>query len=438
MRAHLLRSEPGLGVSYATAHLIQRALAMTPDARILVLVPRALQAQTQDLLLGLDVKADAVDRFRYREMQDSAPVHGTVWPLGEVSILSIDFAKQKDIARSLAMVPWTLMIVQEAHLVRGLRDEMVRQVVDSSPNLRVLLTSVTGTDYIPTLGIEQLETTIWRRSHAVDQAGKFPQIETRLEILDFHEAAADLFLREFIEEIVDKLPTNSSAALLSKLFRRSLASSPPALEESVRRFRNRLAPGFLALAPSERDDDEDHINALPSEMPEDAELVAVLNECLAEIDCFPGDSKFDALVTKITKMRSDNSLPFSLAVITEYRATLFYLQAQLEESGFKTNILHGAMTLDERAQSVDRFKIEGGILLATTATMNEGLNLSQIEGLILYDLPSSKLRLEQIHGRFQQFGRTTPLKLGVLYNLDDPDPAAANSLDKLREIIATE
>ena len=96
------------------------------------------------------------------------------------------------------------------------------------------------------------------------------------------------------------------------------------------------------------------------------------------------------------------------------------------------------MTFDEREQSVDRFKLEGGVLLATTAAISEGLNLSQVEELVLYDLPSSKLKLEQIYGRFQQFGRTRPLKLSVLYNLNDKNLAAAKSLDKLREIIAIE
>ena len=279
------------------------------------------------------------------------------------------------------------------------------------------------------------------RTIAVDHAGKvmFPRTITRLEILDFHEAPADQFLREFIEEIADRLPKTSSAALVSTLFRRSLASSPPALEESVRRLRNRLAPGFLAPAPSGSDgDDREDVNSLPSAIPEDAELIAALNECLAEIDRSPGDSKFEIFLAKIMEKRSDNSAPFSLAVVTQYRATLFYLQAQLEELGFKTNILHGGMTFDERMQSVDRFKQEGGVLIATAATMTEGINLSQVEKLVLYDLSTSKLKLEQIYGRFQQFGRTVPLKLSVLYNLDDTDGATAQSLDKLREIVATE
>ena len=45
-------------------------------------------------------------------------------------------------------------------------------------------------------------------------------------------------------------------------------------------------------------------------MPEDAELIAVLNECLAEIDLIPGDSKFEAFDTKIAEMRPEVSLEF--------------------------------------------------------------------------------------------------------------------------------
>lgn len=52
VRAHLLRSEPGLGTSYTTAHLVQRASVMMPGARVLILAPKVLQAPMKDLLSG--------------------------------------------------------------------------------------------------------------------------------------------------------------------------------------------------------------------------------------------------------------------------------------------------------------------------------------------------------------------------------------------------
>jgi hypothetical protein len=386
-RAHLLHSEPGLGASYAVAHLVQRALLMRPDARILILGPSASQARMQDLLISVGVISDAVDRYRYRELQDSAPQSGVVWRCGIVFILSFDFAKQNDIARSLSAVPWTLMIVREAQLLRGLRGEVVRQVVASSPDLKALFTSATSIADISELGIEQFTTTTWRRSDVANYSGRavFPRPMTQLELIVFHETTGEQFKRKYIEEIGDKYQAISNSPLLNKSFRRSLASSPAAVEEGMRRARYRLADAISVLAPAEGGDDEGTLmDDRPSLMPKDrVELIALLDKCLAEMDYPTADSKLDAFVRKLTAIRSDSSATVKLATLTEYRATLFYLQAQLEEIGLTTHILHGGMTFDEKSQSIDRFRLEGGILLATIATISEHLDLPQVEELVL-------------------------------------------------------
>ena len=67
VRGHVIRAEVGLGSSFATAHIIKRFLETQPAARILVLSPKVLQAQTQHVLGEIGVRAESVDRFRFRD-----------------------------------------------------------------------------------------------------------------------------------------------------------------------------------------------------------------------------------------------------------------------------------------------------------------------------------------------------------------------------------
>jgi superfamily II DNA or RNA helicase len=439
-RLYLLQAAPGLGATYTVAHIVQRALVITPGARILILTPsrgssQTLQAQMQGLLMRVGVKAEAVDRYRYRELQDSAPGNSTIWHAGTAFVLSVNFAKQHDVAQSLVTVPWTLLIVDEARLLGPLGLEVVRRIIASSKDVRVLLLSATGEPDMLALGSEPFTTTRWHRSEVVDQAGEsaFSRPSIKLEYIEFHEEHGEQLMRGAIEQIARQLQTSRDAALLSASLLRLLASSPAALEDGMRRFRNRLAHGIPALTPVEAgDDDETDSDDLPTTVPENREeLLAILNGCLKDLDFLTADSKLSAFIEKLAEMRSDSTL-IRLGVLTEYRATLFYLQAQLEEAGFNVHILHGSISLEEVVDSVDRFGLEGGVLLATTG-MTEGIDLPQVAWLVLYDLPRSPGVLAQIYGRFQPLERTEPLRLSVLHNRDI---GPARSLNKLREVVA--
>ena len=68
----------------------------------------------------------------------------------------------------------------------------------------------------------------------------------------------------------------------------------------------------------------------------------------------------------------------------------------------------GNGTVPEKSRgAVEGFQERGGILLATTAVMSEGLSLPQVESLILYDLPRSQLMIQRIIGRFQELRHRT-------------------------------
>jgi hypothetical protein len=94
-RNHLLESDAGLGTSLTVAHLIKRTIEIQRDARVLLLVvQKSVQSKMSHVLADIGVRAEAVDRFRYRELQDAIPAGDTVWRAGVAFLLSADFAQQ--------------------------------------------------------------------------------------------------------------------------------------------------------------------------------------------------------------------------------------------------------------------------------------------------------------------------------------------------------
>lgn len=124
--------------------------------------------------------------------------------------------------------------------------------------------------------------------------------------------------------------------------------------------------GAATLFPAQGDDVESDTRDLPYVVPERREgLRASLSRGLKELESLSVDSKLSAFSTKLMTMRGDKTELHRTCVFTEYRATVYYLQGQLKEASFNTHIFHGGLSPDDKAQSLGRFKLGGGVLLAT-------------------------------------------------------------------------
>jgi hypothetical protein len=109
------------------------------------------------------------------------------------------------------------------------------------------------------------------------------------------------------------------------------------------------------------------------------------------------DSKVRALRRLLRRAREP------VLVFTEYRDTLAHLAACL--SAHRPLLLHGGMSLDERAQAARAFAQQGSLLLATDAA-SEGLNLHERCRIVVhFELPWTPLRLEQRTGRVDRIGQ---------------------------------
>jgi len=193
------------------------------------------------------------------------------------------------------------------------------------------------------------------------------------------------------------------------------SSSPAALEEGIRRFRTRLTDGISErVLPIGDEDEEIDTENFPFINPENRqELIAALDKCIAELERLSIDSKLNEFIKAFQALRNNQLVLSPVCIFTESRATVFYLQTELEEMGLTQYVLHGSMSFDDRARNIDEFRLHGDVLLSTSAVA-EGLNLAQVELLVLYDSPRSMLRLRKLYGQFHHLGRTKPLTIQVL------------------------
>ena len=70
----------------------------------------------------------------------------------------------------------------------------------------------------------------------------------------------------------------------------------------------------------------------------------------------------------------------------------------------KCLLLHGGMEFEQRVRSLELFSAGGGILVATSATAGNGIDLPKTTDLILYDASGSDQEREQVLRRFDRLG----------------------------------
>ena len=229
----------------------------------------------------------------------------------------------------------------------------------------------------------------------------------------------------------------ASVALARTVFQRRLASSTMAIYESIRRRLERqeeLLHELEQLSPAQRnrrlaqlqgrmtdaEQDEDDLDdadrdRLTDQFTAAVELdqlkaeIAALQELLAQarrVRDHASDSKLSALKECLERaeFRELSDGRGKLLIFTEHRDTLNYLCEWLEQWGYSTCSIYGAMNPHQRKRAQEVFRSEKQVCVATEAA-GEGINLQFCRLMINYDLPWNPTRLEQRLGRIHRIGQ---------------------------------
>ena len=130
----------------------------------------------------------------------------------------------------------------------------------------------------------------------------------------------------------------------------------------------------------------------------------------------PFDPKLDAIAREVRAIRTAHPAT-NILIYTEYAdSQLAALRALSKAVGGNVLAISGVDTESERTRIAERCAEESGIILVSTDSLAEGLNLHQrCFNLIHLDLPYNPNRLEQRNGRIDRYGQERDPQIRYLY-----------------------
>lgn len=446
----------GLGKTLQAGLVIKELALRQRLRRALVVVPAGLVDQWQaELSAHLDIRATRVDWDLLRSRQHATP-HVHPWTHDAVSIVSVDFLRQKEVAGTLGDVDWDVLVVDEAHTAAGgaLRAEAVAVV--ASRSLHVVLLSATphsGDEArfaaLLALGAHEQDADplVFRRTRA-PAVGRAARRETRLVVRP-HESVQRLLalLEGYIAAVwrEQRGPSGRAARLAMLVLRKRAYSSPWALLQSVQQRWSVVAGDgspeaaqpllpfdahALVVAPAD-DQAPDvwmaAVRGLSARRRERAWLGALTQ---AARTALPHDPKLRALVALLRRTRE------AAIVFTEYRDTL-ERAARTLGAVVPIAVVHGGLPREARAAALDAFGRGAARALLATDAAAEGLNLQRrCRWVVHLELPWNPNRLEQRVGRVDRVDQPRPVHATCLVLGGSGEAALLERLDQRRARIA--
>lgn len=142
------------------------------------------------------------------------------------------------------------------------------------------------------------------------------------------------------------------------------------------------------------------------------------------------DAKFRKLLEIIDEfIIRENNPKLKFIIFTEFVETQKYIDECLKSLGYKTALINGSMSPDEKLLEKLKFQDEAQFLISTDAG-GEGINLQFCWVMVNYDMPWNPMRLEQRIGRIDRIGQEHDVKI-VNFQLEDTVE------QRVREVIET-
>jgi superfamily II DNA or RNA helicase len=470
----LLADGVGLGKTVEAGLIASELIARRRAHRILAIVPAGplLVQWAQELRhrfgLRFTVVADSTDLQQQRRHLE---LGGNPFDAIALCLMSLDFAKQERVLEELERSAWDLAIIDEAHhCIASAASEAeetqrrrLAEVVARRSDGLLLLTATPHDGYDPHFAslIELLDSslvdgrgglvgTAYRRhvvrrlkSHIRDPATGAPLFRQR-KVIPVRVAIEAVPVRRFHQRlaalITPRLSTSDDALAFIGLLKRSVSTvsacintlrvvaerhAQPADTESLRRERARALHNYRKrlrrfgvlddndeseLADLEIDCIAAELRDLPPAVDALAKLIA-LGEGAARFD-----PKLIAVVHEVDAIRAKQPTA-NVLIYTEYAdsqlAAVRALQEAIEGEVLSINGRDGER---ERSRIADRFTERDGIVVVSTDSLAEGLNLQQrCCHLIHLDLPYNPNRLEQRNGRIDRYGQIRDPQIRYLY-----------------------
>jgi superfamily II DNA or RNA helicase len=469
----MLADGVGLGKTIQAGLIASELIVRRRSHRVLVVAPPGplLRQWEQEMRIRFGLRFTVIaDAAGLRDARRGLELGANPFEATALCLTSIDFAKQDRVLSELERVAWDLVVIDEAHhCVAGMGEDSQRRrladVLARCGDGLLLLTATPHDGYDPHFAslIALLDPSLvdgdgrligngYRRhvvrrlkSHIHDTVTGTPLfrnrivIPVRVEVSDFaavrafHQALSALVAPR-LRRSRDKAGLADALAFVS-LLKRSLSSiaaclatlrvvaqrytGPPrprgARQRALRAYRRRVAQ-FGVLDPA----GEAELAELEAEEMADNLSGSDTQEALAELirlaeAALPCDPKFVALVREIRLIRLTEP-DSNILVYTEYADTQRAAVEALAAVNSIVLTISGADSEADRTRAAERCAVEDRIVLVSTDSLAEGLNLQQrCHHLIHLDLPYNPNRLEQRNGRIDRYGQRNDPQIRYLY-----------------------
>ncbi|HUM13323.1 MAG TPA: helicase-related protein [Myxococcaceae bacterium] len=435
----VLADEVGLGKTIEAGMIFSALRLSGLAARVLVVAPSHLTVQWlaelfhkfQQLFTLVD--GDRLARSR-REEPDTSP-----WERFPRVVTSLELlSRSPDEVREIAAAGWDLIIVDEAHHLRG---EKAFAAVEALAGHTWGLLLLTATPMQLDPDEYRALLTLLDPLTAPD-AGAFRARIERQEALsltvrallegdDVEAAAAVRALRARFPDDPELGSLTDHQALLGHL------AETYSLSEALVRNRRARVGGFSArrlhrhvVEPPEAEllSRDAVMGAVRSGSVRGAALAGLLRRLDSSPAAFaqaasgvlPSPPTLPARDAKYQALRAllddiwEGEPEAKVLLFTEAQATLDSLRSLLSADGIEALAYHGDLPLVDRDRQVARFRDpDGPRLLLSTEVGGEGRNFQFAHHLVNYDLPWSPATMEQRIGRLDRIGQTQPVDIHV-------------------------
>jgi superfamily II DNA or RNA helicase len=473
----LLADGVGLGKTIQAGLIAAELIVRRRVHRILIVCPPGplLRQWEQEMRLRFGLRfIPIVDSASLREARRGLELGGNPFSATALCLTSMDFAKSDRVLAELERAAWDLVIIDEAHHCVGgsasgedSQRRLLAEVLAHRSDGLLLLTATPHDGHDPHFaslialldpslvdGSGRLLGSAYRRhvvrrlkSHIRDPRTGVPLfrervvVPVRVDVSDtptvqaFHRALSALVAPR-LRRSRDRNGLADALAFVS-LLKRSM-SSIAACVATLRVVAERYAGANTAAARRER---QRTLRAYRRRVlkfgvldpAEEAEIAALEAEemaaSLAGVDTAsdlqelirlgaaaePDDPKLAALVLEVRLIRLNHPRA-NILVYTEYADSQRAAVEALRGVEGTVLTISGADTEAERTHAAERCAEEDGIVLVSTDSLAEGLNLHQrCCHLIHLDLPYNPNRLEQRNGRIDRYGQRNDPEIRYLY-----------------------
>ncbi len=472
----LLADGVGLGKTVEAGLIAAELIARRRAHRILIVAPSGPllrqweQEMRQRFGLPFTVLADSA---ALRDERRKLEMGGNPFAATAFVLTSIDFAKQETVLEEIERTGWDLAIVDEAHhcvsaATSAARDDTQRrrlaEVVARQSDGLLLLSATPHDGYDPHFAslMELLDPSLvdgqggllgnaYRRhvvrrlkSHIADPATGQPLFRERRvmpvpvaandpDVRAFHRALSDLVVPR-----LDGAKAFGDALAFVSLLKRSASTiaacvatlrvvadryAGQAETDAARRERTRTLRAYrkralrygVLDARAETDVEQLETEEIAAGLHATGDTEAGLRALIALGEAAePYDPKLEALVTEIRAIRSSEPRA-NILVYTEYGDSQAAAVRALNAIGGEVLTIGGQDDEDARVRAAERCETEDNIVLVSTDSLAEGLNLHQrCHHLIHLDLPYNPNRLEQRNGRIDRYGQTATPEIRYL------------------------